>query len=46
MNHTLHTLMMLNLTWDDVAQMDEYQLKELLEYIKLVNPSNTHELTE
>ncbi len=38
MNHTLYTLMMLNLTLDDVAQMDEYQLTELLEYIKMTRP--------
>ena len=35
MAHIQHTLDMLNLTWADVQQMDEYQLIELLEYIKL-----------
>lgn len=38
MTHILHTLQMLNLTWADVQQMDEYQLTELLEYIKLTRP--------
>ena len=38
MNHTLHTLMMLNLTLDDVAQMSSEDLKSLLEYIKMTRP--------
>ena len=38
MNHTLHTLKMLNLTMEEVAQMNEYQLTQLLEYIKLIRP--------
>ena len=38
MSHTLHTLMMLNLTLDDVAQMSSEDLKSLLEYIKLTRP--------
>ena len=38
MTHILHTMYMLNLTWEDVQQMDEYQLTQLLEYIKLTKP--------
>ena len=38
MNHILNTLNMLNLTWEDVNNMSEYELTELLEYIKLTRP--------
>ena len=38
MDHILHTLSQLNLTWSDVSQMSEYELTELLEYIKLTRP--------
>ena len=38
MSHTLHTLMMLNLTLDDVASMSSDDLQSLLEYIKMTRP--------
>ena len=38
MSHTLHTLMMLNLTIDDVAQLSPEALQSLLEYIKMTRP--------
>ena len=38
MSHTLHTLMMLNLTLDDVASMSSEDLQSLLEYIKMTRP--------
>ena len=38
MTHTLHTLIKLNLTLDDVSLMSSEDLQSLLEYINMTRP--------